>query len=206
MYLRKLNALISSITGLLFMYALFLCVKTENGSDFSVMRMLECICMLYAGLYYLSAPFFLRKRKTGVFIPFLRYSVFITVTGWCLYGLIFLKSYYGLFPQSFQNGLMWYRYGTVAMLCEWLISEKGHFWKQFTWAGMSVITVYGITGTIMNALGHGIDLNGHSYPFMDVSTLGPQIAIGMGVLVFVELWVYAKAWILIDQGLKKKKK
>ena len=150
MYLRKLNALISSITGLLFMYALFLCVKTESGFDFSVMRMLECICMLYAGLYYLSAPFFLRKRKTGVFIPFLRYSVFITVTGWCLYGLIFLKSYYGLFPQSFQNGLMWYRYGTVAMLCEWLIRYyRYHHECTGTWhrSERSQLSVHGCIDT-----------------------------------------------------------
>lgn len=206
MNFRKLNALISLSAGALSFYALYLCVMSETGPDFSVFRMFEVICMAYAGLYYACNSIFLIKRKKGVFIPFLRYSVFITVTGWCLYGIIFLNSYYHLFSDSFQNGIQWYRYAVCSVLLEWVTSEKGHFWKQFTWAGMLPVSVYGITGTVMSFLGHGIDIAGHCYPFMDVSLLGAGIAIPMLLLVIVEFYVYAQIWIGVDQSLKKRRK
>lgn len=206
MNFRKLSALISFITGALFLYALYICLRTDSGFDFSIFRMFEVICMLYGGLYYLCNGIYLLKKEKGVFLPFLRYSVFVTVTGWCLYGMIFLQSYYRLFTSSFQTGVQWFRYAVISMIAEWLVNEKGHFWKQFTWAGMLPVCVYGITGTVMSYMGHGIDVNGHCYPFMDVSLLGMGIAIPMLLLVFAEFYVYAKVWIGIDQGLRKRKK
>lgn len=206
MNFRKLNALVSFIAGVLSLYALYLCVMGENGPDFTVFRMFEVICMAYAGLYYIGNSVFLIKRKKGVFIPFLRYSVFITVTGWCLYGIIFLDSYYHLFSVAFQNGVQWFRYAAGAVVLEWLTSEKGHFWKQFTWAGMLPVSVYAITGTVMSFMGYGIDIAGHCYPFMDVSLLGAEIAVPMLLLVLVEFYVYAKLWIGLDQTLRKQKK
>ncbi|MGM9940800.1 MAG: hypothetical protein ACI32N_02270 [Bulleidia sp.] len=209
MFRRKLDILISMITGLLFLYGVYTGVHTADGTfDFTHFTSLECICMIYGAFYCIGSALYMRKREKGVWIPVLRCSVFLTLTGWCLYGLIFLKGHYGLYPAEMQKALQIFRYGVIGLLMEWAVGEKGHFWKQFTWSGLFVVVVYTITAVTMGALGHGIGLDGHTwpYPFMDVDVLGWSLVIPTCLLVFVELFVHARIWIAVDQVLRRRKK
>lgn len=209
MFRRKLDIVVSMITGLIFLYGIYTGVHVNDGTyDLSHLSCLECICMIYGAFYCICSALFMRKREKGVWIPVLRCSVFLTVTGWCLYGMIFLKGHYGLYPVEMQEALRFFRYGVIGLLVEWLIGEKGHFWKQFTWSGMIVVVVYTVVAVAMGAAGHGIGMQGHvyPYPFMDVDVLGWSLVIPTCLLVFVELFVYTRVWIVLDQALRRRKR
>ena len=91
-----------------------------------------------------------------------------------------------------------FRIGTLCLLVEWLLSEKGHFWKQFTWSGMILFIIYWIVALAAGAAGHGIGLNGHvyPYPFLDVDMLGWQIVIPNIILVLFEIYIFSGYEIL----------
>ena len=206
---RILDTLLLLVTGCVFLYGVYVSLMQEGGTlDYEVLSTLECILMLYGGIFCLLSFLYQRKRKTGVCIPVLRCSVYLSVTAWCLYGLIFLKGHYGLYPTSLQEGVKIFRLGTVCLLVEWLLSEKGHFWKQFTWSGMILFVIYCIVALVTGYTGHGIGLNGHvyPYPFLDVDMLGWQIVIPNIILVLFEIWVFDRLWIFVDQSLRRREK
>lgn len=206
---RILDTLLLLVTGCVFLYGVYVSLMQEDGTlDYAVLSTLECILMLYGGIFCLLSFLYQRKRKTGACIPVLRCSVYLSVMAWCLYGLIFLKGHYGLYPSSLQEGVKIFRLGTVCLLVEWLLSEKGHFWKQFTWSGMILFVIYCVVALVAGYTGHGIGLNGHvyPYPFLDVDMLGWQIVIPNIILVLSEIWVFDRLWIFVDQSLRRREK
>ena len=204
--IRLLDTLLLLVSGCIFLYGVYVSMVQEDGSmDYSVLCTLECILMLYGGSVCLLSFLYQRKRKTGVFVPVVRCSAFLSVTAWCLYGFVFLKGHYGLYPASLQEGVRLFQAGSLCMLAEWLLSEKGHFWKQFTWSGMILFVVYCIVSLGLGVAGKGIGMNGHAYPypFLDVDMLGWQIVIPNVLLVLFEIWFYDRLWIFVDQMLKR---
>ena len=191
------------------MYGLFISVRQEDGRmSFTLLSSLECILMMYGALVCFLSFQYQRERSQGMFAPVLRCSVFLSITGWCLYGLIFLKGHYSLYPSSLQKGIEMMRIGALCLVMEWVIAEKGHFWKHFTWSGMFIFVIYCTVALIAGAMGHGIGIGDHAYPypFLDMDLLGWQIVIPNVILLLVELWAYDRIWIGIDRLLKRRVK
>lgn len=190
---------IASLFGLALMIGLL-----QKKPMYEAFGLFETILLCMAVIYYFINFLYMRRRKRGVFFPVWKFAIFISMTASTIYSWLFLSHFFQILEEPFKSGVLFCHFVVaILVLLEWLVAEKGHFWPQFTWAGLAPFVVYIIIALINGYYFNGIGVQGmkYPYPFLNVEQLGLPLVLETCGLMVLALFLYCRLVIFMDQRL-----